>query len=139
MAFVAIGLGVLLAGLGLFGFLSTGSEHPTALIPTYFGLVFFILGLLAFKDKLRKHAMHAAAVVGLLGFVGSAVMVVRKLATPTVVPLSGSSVPEQRSIALACQVIMAVLCGIFEALCVRSFIIARRNRAEPGERTASAP
>src|SRR5438034_230558 len=63
--------GILLIVLGLGGFFGTGAEHGTALIPAYFGTALLILGLLALKDSLRKHAMHVAAMVGLLGVVGA--------------------------------------------------------------------
>ena len=33
------------------------------------------------------------------------------------------------AVAAAALAIMAVLCGVFEALCVRTFILARRSRA----------
>jgi uncharacterized membrane protein (UPF0136 family) len=59
----------LLIVLGILGYVLTGSQHPTALIPTYFGIVFAILGLLVtFKPTTRKHAMHAAVTLALLGF-----------------------------------------------------------------------
>jgi hypothetical protein len=46
--------------LGIAGFVLTGSTHKTALIPCIFGLLFLVCGLLARKDNLRKHVMHAA-------------------------------------------------------------------------------
>ena len=39
MAKLTIGFGVVLILLGAWGFIGTGSTHPTALIPAYFGLV----------------------------------------------------------------------------------------------------
>ena len=53
--------------LGLAGFYGTGATHYTALIPAGFGALFLVLGLLALKASLRKHAMHVAAMLGLLG------------------------------------------------------------------------
>ena len=44
MAKVTLVFAVLLIALGLVGYLGTGSLHPTALIPTWFGLA---LGILA--------------------------------------------------------------------------------------------
>src|SRR5947209_20632878 len=55
-----------------------GKVSPTALIPAFFGAVLAICGLLAFKDNLRKHAMHAAAVVGLLGALGGFMPLIRQ-------------------------------------------------------------
>ena len=40
-------LAVLLVALGLVGYIGTGSQHPTALIPAWFGLALGICGFLA--------------------------------------------------------------------------------------------
>jgi hypothetical protein len=116
---VTILFGVLLLALGGGFFFGTGSEHFTALIPAAFGLVFIVLGALARQDNLRKHVMHAAAALGLIGVIVPLVQVVRKLSPST---LENPAAIE--------QLLMAVLCALFVALCVRSFIIARRSRAQ---------
>lgn len=43
-----------------------GHSAPTALIPAYVGVVFVILGVVGFKESLRKHVMHVAAALALL-------------------------------------------------------------------------
>jgi len=58
--------------LGIGGFVLTGSTHKTALIPCIFGVLFLVFGLLARKDNLRKHVMHAAVLIALLAFFGTA-------------------------------------------------------------------
>lgn len=122
MAPVSIAFGVVLIALGAGLYFATGAEHPTALIPAAFGVLLLVLGLVALKDRLRKHAMHLAAMVGLLGFLGGAGMGLPKL--PAL--LSGTA---QRPAAVVEQLILAAVCLVFVALCVRSFIVARRNRA----------
>ena len=112
--------GLFLIVLGLAGFFGSGSEHPTALIPAGLGLALVLLGLAATRDKLRKHAMHLAAMVGLLGAIGGAVMLLLPFIRGTEIARPG---------AYACQAIMTVLCLAFVGLCVRSFIQARRRRA----------
>ena len=130
MAPVSIGFGLVLIVVGVASFVLTAGEHyhPTALIPAAFGILLLLLGLIALKDSLRKHAMHLAAMVGLLGFLGGAIMGLPKL--PAL--LSGTA---ERPAAVIEQLIMAAICLLFVALCVRSFIVARRNRA----RTEVAP
>jgi hypothetical protein len=118
---VSIAFGVVLILLGAGYYYGTGLAHPTALIPAGFGAVLLLLGLLALKDSLRKHAMHLAAMVGLLGFLGGAGMGLPKL--PAL--LSGTA---ERPPAVIEQLIMGAVCLVFVALCVRSFIVARRNR-----------
>ena len=130
MAPVTVGLGIVLIVLGVGGYglaaagaLGSGTASPTALIPAAFGLVFLVLGFLARRDALRKHVMHAAAALGLIGFLIPGFMVAWKL--PTL--WSGRTV--ERPAATLSQAVMALLCAIFVGLCVRSFISARRARA----------
>jgi hypothetical protein len=119
---VSIGFGVVLIALGLGFYFATGQEHPTALIASGFGLVLLLLGVIALKERLRKHAMHLAAMVGVVGFLIPAVMGLPKL--PAL--LAGTA---PRPAATVEQLIMAGLCLVFVLLCVRSFVVARMRRA----------
>jgi lysylphosphatidylglycerol synthetase-like protein (DUF2156 family) len=119
---VSIGFGVVLVVLGLGFYFATGQVSPTALIPAGFGTVLALLGAIALKERMRKHAMHLAAMVGLVGFLVPAVMALPKL--PAL--LSGEAA---RPAAVVEQLIMAGLCLVFVLLCVRSFIVARMRRA----------
>jgi hypothetical protein len=116
---IAIVFGALLTALGVGLYLAT--EAPTALIPAYFGGVLIVLGIVARAgdEKVRKHTMHLAAMVGLLGCVIPAFRVVKALAEGT-----------EFNRAMGGQLAMAVLCGIFVALCVKSFIDIRRARKQ---------
>ena len=127
MADTSIIFGILLAILGLYGFFTTGMEHPTALIPTGVGVLLAILGAVAKKEAYRKHAMHAAAVVGVLGFLAGAGRFFYELS-------KGMDVTGTAGMSTAT---MAVLCGVFVALCVKSFIDARRRR-KAGEGSPSS-
>jgi hypothetical protein len=142
MGRISIICGSLLIVLGLGAFLlavlAPVEPHasPTTLIPAGFGVVLVLLGVLAHREKLRMHVMHAAATVGLVGFIMPAVM-----ATLTVVKLAGGGdfgerSPDSVHRALAVQAAMAVICAVFVALCVRSFLVARRNRARSGNPSA---
>jgi fucose 4-O-acetylase-like acetyltransferase len=107
--------------LGVAGFVLTGSTHKTALIPCIFGVLFLIFGLLARKDNLRKHVMHAAVLIALLAFLGTA----RSL----------SHLPElfngaaEKPAAIITQSLNAALSLLYIILAVRSFIQARRARS----------
>jgi len=107
--------------LGAIGYLP--HQAPTALIPAGFGAVLLLLGGLAFQEKMRKHAMHAAVMVGLIGFLGAGFMAIRAALTGGI---------EQRPLAFATQVVMALVCAVFVALCVKSFIDARKRRQQAG-------
>jgi hypothetical protein len=121
MANVAISFGVVLIVLGIAGYFGSGMVSWTALIPAAFGLVLLVLGVIARDPAKRKHAMHVAAMIGVLGFLGSA----RGLGK-LIQLLSGQRVERQG--AVIAQSVMAILMLIFTWLCVRSFINARRSR-----------
>jgi len=123
MAKVTLVFAVLLIALGLAGYLGTGSLHPTALIPTWFGVALGVFGLLAISpnDGRRKLFMHINVTIGLLGFIGAAVEAVRGYVTAT----SAGVAPDE--IALVSKLTMAGLTLIYVILCVRSFISARRS------------
>jgi len=122
MAKVTIAVGVVLIALGVWGFIGTGSAHPTALIPAYFGLVLAICGSLAITEDTKRRMlwMHIAVTVGLLGFLGTAAAVVDEVRM-----LRGTAFPHP--IAVEEKAAMSVVCLVFVALCVRSFIAARRG------------
>ena len=105
--------GALLITTGLAGYLGTGSEQKTALIPAAFGIVILICGLLAANESRRKMAMHIAVLFGLLGAIG-------------VVPVLFKE--GQPQAAFISKVVTLILCVIFVGLCIRSFIAARKAR-----------
>ena len=117
MAYTTIVFGLLLTALGLAGYLLAGAASVTALIPAFFGIVLLALGFLARAEALRKHAMHAAAVVALLGFAGALMSLLRA-------PFATRS-----ALANFSQVSMALLTAVFIVLCIKSFRDARRARA----------
>ena len=117
MASTTIVFGVLLTLLGIGGYVLAGGVSPTALIPAFFGLPLVVLGFLARSESIRKHAMHAAAALALVGWAGAVFSLMRTPAGP------------RSAIAVFSQSAMVVLTAIFVALCVRSFIAARRARA----------
>ncbi|MHC4093295.1 MAG: hypothetical protein ACYSVY_24000 [Planctomycetota bacterium] len=122
MAKITIGLGLVLIALGVGGYFGTGRASVTALIPAFFGLPLLLLGLAALKQPLRKHAIHVAVVIGLLGIAGTARGLMKLPAL-----LTGGELA--RPGAVAVQAAMATVCFIYVLLCVRSFIKARRAAA----------
>lgn len=118
---ITIGFSLAYIALGLAGFFLTGAVHKTALIPAVIGMVLLVLGLLAGKENLRMHVMHAALLIGLLAFLGTA----RGLAK---LPAAFAGTAE-RPAAVYAQAATAVLSLVYLALGVRSFIAARRARS----------
>ncbi len=121
MGKLTIVFGAVLAAVGVTGYVETGSKAPTALIPMYIGLVLAIAGLLALNPARRMLWMHIAVTVGALGFLGTipGVIGVVKMAL-------GKTVP--RPVASVEQFATWLICGVFVAFCVRSFIAARKAR-----------
>lgn len=115
---ITIGIGVLLILLGV-GFYFA-MPTPTALIPSGFGLVLAILGALAGNEKMRMHVMHVAVLIGLVGVLMPGYMSVKGLLAEEI----------ERPYAVAEQGIMAIICLVFVALCVKSFIDARKARKQ---------
>jgi hypothetical protein len=132
---VSIVFGLLLCALGVVSY--TGAveyfgRHPyasvTALIPAFVGAPLVVCGLLALRERWLKHAMHAAAAVGLLGLLGA----VARAAPKVPAAVSGGTESLEHPEAFRSQVAMAVLCLAFVALCVNSFVQARRRKAQAG-------
>lgn len=121
---LAIIFGLILDLLGVGAFVATGATHYTSLIPSVFGTVILICGLLSVvRPGIRKQAMHVAATFGLLGTFGGLGMGLPKLG----LLLAGTAA---RPLAVSMQIAMGVISLIFVALCVKSFIDARRARPE---------
>jgi len=123
VAKVTLVFAALLIALGLVGYLGTGSMHPTALIPTWFGLALGVFGLLAMSpsESRRKLFMHVNVTIGLVGFIGAVIVAIQGYVHAT----SAGMAPDM--IALASKLTMAGLLLIYVVLCVRSFIAARRG------------
>ena len=148
MQYTTMGFGVLLIVIGLVGYFTssgqpadgeaTGAEvaadqqeskesedskassSKTALIPTALGVLFLMCGTFAWKEAWRKHAMHVAAGLALVGVLASAGRIGMKLGQG-----EGIDFGAKATIYL---LLMLLICLIFLGLCIRSFILARRAR-----------
>lgn len=120
MPSTSIACGTLLVLIGILGYvagLTTDRASLTALIPAAFGLVLILLGVFArMKEGLRKHLMHAAVVVALIGFIATAGRLISRMSELTY------------SAAVVSQVSMALVCLLFVILAIKSFADARRKK-----------
>lgn len=119
MARITIATGVILMLLGAGFYVGMGAGSITALIPAFFGIPIFVFGLVALDDFKRKHAVHGALIFALLGLFGSVSMGFSKWRA------LAQGVEIERPLAAWEQLGMAIICFVFIALCVRSFIAAR--------------
>jgi uncharacterized membrane protein HdeD (DUF308 family) len=121
MAIVTLAIGGLLSVLGVLGYFMSESRSLTALIPLVFGCFLEACGALALRPELKKHAMHGASVLALLGTLGSipgVISFVKLLAGETIARPLGAKV----------QTAMFALCLTLLILCIRSFRAARIRR-----------
>ena len=123
MAKFSIIFGIILIILGLVSYFGISNESITALIPAFLGIPVLVLGFLALNEKYLKHAMHAAAVLMLLGFGGTVGGLIKFFR------MIGGEVFERPS-AITIQAIMAVLCLIFLIFAIKSFIDVRRKKSD---------
>ena len=128
MAPATIAIGAALAVVGLVGYYSpnvgglegTPQASPTGLIPTAIGGLLILCGLIVLAaPHLRKHVMHLAAVIGLIGAIGGFMPIVR-----------GNLDFGKASVVAG--ILMVLLCSLFVGLCVRSFVQARKARQAGG-------
>jgi len=126
MAKTTIIFGVLLIILGAVGYFGTGSAHPTALIPSWFGLALCVGGILAISpsEGRRKLFMHINVAIGAIGCIGGLVVAIQGYGAAR----SAGIDPDMK--AFSAKLAMFVLCAIYVNLCVRSFIQARKSRQE---------
>jgi uncharacterized membrane protein (UPF0136 family) len=119
MAKITLTFAVLLIVLGLTGYLGTGSQYPTAMIPTWIGLALGVSAYLSIspKESRRKLFMHTNVTIAALGFIGAIAMVIRGF-----IHDSSSAV---NWAAQYSKVTLAALLLIYIILCVRSFRKAR--------------
>jgi len=118
---LAIGCGIVLILIGVVGYVNgvmNDKGSITALIPAFIGIVLALLGVVSnMKEGLRKHLMHGAVVIALLGFIATAGRLGSRLGELTASP------------AVISQALTALVCLIFIILAIRSFAAARRGNA----------
>ena len=128
MAPATIAIGAALVVVGLVGYYSpnvgglegTPQASPTGLIPTAIGGLLILCGLIVLAaPHLRKHVMHLAAVIGLIGAIGG------------FMPIVLGNLDFGKASVVA-GILMVLLCSLFVGLCVRSFVQARKARQAGG-------
>jgi multisubunit Na+/H+ antiporter MnhF subunit len=119
-----IGRTVIFAGLmialGVVAFFGTGAHAYTALIPAGFGVLALVCAGVAHRwPRARKHAIHVAMLLALVGFAGTV-----KGVYETGLYLGGEPVKMPR--AAESKAVMCLWCGVFLVTGIRSFVAARR-------------
>ena len=110
-------VGIVLVLIGVGSYMLTGRTSVTALIPAFFGIVFIGLAYVARNEAARKHAMHVAVALALLGALATL-----GRAVPAV---AGGDLARP---AVLAQLATAAVLGTYVWLGVQSFIAARKAR-----------
>ena len=103
--------------IGIGSYWLTGRTSVTALIPAFFGIVFVGLAYLARNEAARRHAMHAAVALALVGAVATI-----GRAAPAVIA------GQVTRPAVLAQIVTGLVLAYYVFLGVQSFIAARRAR-----------
>jgi succinate-acetate transporter protein len=132
MAKTTMLFGALLCGISLLVLFLQGEVASVSIfIPMFVGLPLLVLGALSeWLPGQRKHFMHGAVTLGLLGALAA-----MGRGVPQLVKLAQGE--DVKTLPLASVWTMIFLCSTFVVLCVRSFIEARRAREAAGVSGAS--
>ncbi|MBR22587.1 MAG: hypothetical protein CMF57_09150, partial [Leifsonia sp.] len=120
MTTLTLWIGGILTAAGIIVYAATGAASLTALIPAAVGMLLLAAGLVARNEKARRHAIHAALAVALLGVVGSLMQVVRLGEV-----FAGTA---ERPVAVLLSTVMFVLLVVYLAVGIGSFVRARIQR-----------
>ena len=110
-------VGIVLMIIGLGSYWLTGRTSVTALIPAFFGVILVLLAYVAKNEAARRHAMHIAVAVGLIGALGTF-----GRAIPAV--LNGQLTRP----AVLAQIVTGLVLAYYVFMGVQSFRAARRAR-----------
>jgi uncharacterized membrane protein len=114
-------VGIALIAVGLIAYVASGADSPTALIPAALGLLLVVLGIVGTRENARRHAMHAAMLVALVGIAGTA--------------MNLGDLPQlfngeaERPLAVVASAVTAVVLVVYLVVGIRSFVAARRSSA----------
>lgn len=114
--------GAVLTVTGVIAYIVTDFSSWTALIPAIVGVLLVVAGVLARNENLRKHAIHGALAIALLGMLGS----LRNVIQLGDVFAGDHDAPA----APITSAIMFVVLLAYLIAGIRSFVAARRQRAE---------
>ena len=116
---LAIISGLILIIWAVFSYFASGSSSFTALIPSFFGMPLFILGVLSNRDESKRHHyMHASMIFALFSAFGG---------------LRLFQLEDPSNLALASHIILLIVGVIFMVGGILSFRHARKLRESIGE------
>lgn len=110
-------VGLILTILGMVSYVGTGRTSVTALIPAFFGVLFLLFAWIARTEAARKHVMHVAMLVALVGLVAT---------LARVIPALGAG--QLTRPAVLAQIVMSAVLAWYLVKGIKSFRDARLAR-----------
>ena len=122
MAKLTIVFGALLLVVSVGFWEAMGRAEMAALHPAGVGVLLVLCGVLANTESTKQRMiwMHIAVTIGLIGFLITGIRAAIQIVKGTAMTGNVAAFEE--------RVVVALVCLVFVALCVRSFIAARRAR-----------
>lgn len=112
--------GGVLVLVGLISYIASGAASLTALIPSGIGVLLLIAALIGRKPELRRHAMHVAMLIALIGIVATFGNTFRLGEV-----FSGAA---ERPLAIIASALTFLTLLVYLGFGIASFVQARRNR-----------
>lgn len=117
LTFIAGGV---LVVVGLIAYVASGAVSLTALIPSGLGVLLLIAAAIARNPKLRRHSMHVAMLVALIGIVATSMNTLRLGEV-----FAGTA---ERPWAVIASALTFVTLLVYLGFGIASFVQARRDR-----------
>lgn len=122
MTGLTFAVGGILTATGVVAYFASDASSMTALIPSALGVLILVAAVISRAPKARRHAIHAALAIALLGIAGTAMneMKIGELFAGTA----------ERPNAVIASTVTFVVLLVFLAVGIASFVRARRYRAQ---------
>ncbi|MGC4151799.1 MAG: hypothetical protein QM628_01810 [Propionicimonas sp.] len=117
MTFIAGGV---LVVVGVIAYVASGAVSLTALIPSGLGALLLVAAVIARNPKLRRHSMHVAMLVALIGIVATSMNTLRLGEV-----FAGTA---ERPWAVIASALTFVTLLVYLGFGIASFVQARRDR-----------
>lgn len=118
LTFIAGGV---LVAVGVIAYVASGAASPTALIPSGLGALLLVAAVIARNPKLRRHAVHAAMLVAVVGILATFTNTLRLSEV-----FAGTA---ERPLAVVASALTCVTLLVYLGFGIASFVQARRSRS----------
>ena len=119
--------GGVLVVVGVISYIASGAASLTALIPSGLGVLLLAAAVVARNDRIRRHVMHVAMLIALVGIVATLGNTLRLGEV-----FAGTA---ERPLAVIASALTFLTLVVYLGFGIASFVQARRN-SDPGQGTS---